>query len=151
MNKPGKIGTQAETDSVRFLVANGFPKADRRSRKGRYDQGDILLCDGVIAEVKVRADGIISRELTAAFMLETAHEVVNARAIYGFLIVKRKFQNVRLWPTYWFARDVVRLHIDNDPPDAGCEHWTEPLQAIVSMTFQDSMMMLRHCGFGDPI
>lgn len=37
---------------VRFLQANGFPKAERRALAGSQDRGDIAGIPGVVIEVK---------------------------------------------------------------------------------------------------
>lgn len=139
--RPKDIGTAAETAANRFIQTNGFPKCDRQPLRGNRDGGDLKLCDGVIAEVKVR-DRTISLEEIAGWMVETSVEIRNAGADYGFLIVRKKYQNVRYWPTYWFVRDVVTLHVDHSD-------FLAPRTAITSMTLIDSVMMLRHCGYGE--
>lgn len=143
--RPKDIGTEAETAASRFCIANGFPKCDRRSLKGAKDRGDLLLCDGVIAEVKVR-DRTISLQEIAGWMIETETERINASADYGFLIVRKKFANVAHWPCFWMVKDVVTLHTDFEPDQSGI---IKPRTAIASMTLIDSVMMLRHCGYGE--
>lgn len=146
VNKPQKIGTAAETAARRLIQSHGFPKADRRPKRGNKDEGDLLLCDGVIAEVKVR-NRTISLEEIAGWMLETQTEVKNARADYGFLIVRKFYANVSLWPCYWLVRDIVMLHMET--PEQVSSDYLTPRTAIASMTLIDSVMMLRHCGYGE--
>ena len=52
VNKPKQIGTRAETAVARYLAANGFPHAERRTLRGREDAGDITGTPGVCWEVK---------------------------------------------------------------------------------------------------
>jgi hypothetical protein len=51
-NRSKNIGTAAETAVVKAARAYGFPGAERRALHGSTDLGDILLCPGVIVEVK---------------------------------------------------------------------------------------------------
>jgi hypothetical protein len=138
--RPKDIGTRAETAVTRLALANGFPKAHRRELRGRLDPGDIELCDGVIAESKVR-DRTISAQEIAGWMLETQRETKNARADYGFLVVRKHRANVKLWPTFWFVADILSLHYDNAA-------YLKPRTAITSMHLIDTLVMLRHCGYG---
>lgn len=91
VNKPRNIGTAAETAVVRYLVANGFPHAERRSLKGNLDQGDITGTPGICWEVKGGAaaknasDGQVQ-----AWLEETERERVNAGATIGILVLQRK-------------------------------------------------------------
>ena len=89
-NRSKNIGTAAETHVVRYLQANGFPHADRRALKGSLDVGDILVCPGLIVEVKagVAAENASDGQLRL-WCAETAREKVNARAETAFLVVKR--------------------------------------------------------------
>ena len=41
VNKPKILGTQWETDVVRYLQAHGAPLAERRALSGPVDKGDI--------------------------------------------------------------------------------------------------------------
>ncbi len=43
MSKSKQKGTAAETAVVKYLKANGFPKAERRALQGNLDKGDISL------------------------------------------------------------------------------------------------------------
>jgi len=91
VNKSKNIGTSAETHVVRYLQANGFPNADRRALKGSLDVGDILVCKGLIVEVKAgaAAENASDGQLRL-WCAETSRERVNAKADTAFLVVKRK-------------------------------------------------------------
>ncbi len=52
MSKSKQKGTAAETAVVKYLKANGFPKAERRALQGSLDKGDISGIDDVVLEVK---------------------------------------------------------------------------------------------------
>lgn len=52
MNKSKNKGTAAETAVVKFLQANGFPLAERRTLSGSQDKGDINVSPDVVIEVK---------------------------------------------------------------------------------------------------
>jgi len=90
VNRSKNIGTSAETHVVRYLQANGFPNADRRALKGSLDVGDILVCKGLIVEVKAgaAAENASDGQLRL-WCAETSREKVNAKADTAFLVVKR--------------------------------------------------------------
>ena len=76
-------GTLAETALVKFLIANGFPGAERRALHGTEDKGDITGTPCLAWEVKnVRQYAI------PTWMKETEVERINARADFGLLVVK---------------------------------------------------------------
>ena len=95
VNRSKAVGTSAETHVVRYLQANGFPNADRRAVKGSLDVGDILVCKGLIVEVKAgaAAENASDGQLRL-WCAETKREQVNAGATTSFLVVKRKGHGV---------------------------------------------------------
>ena len=95
VNKSKACGTSAETHVVRYLQANGFPHADRRALKGSLDVGDILVCPGLIVEVKAgaAAENASDGQLRL-WCAETVREKVNAKADAAFLVVKRSGHGV---------------------------------------------------------
>lgn len=140
--RPKDIGTAAETAYVRFLQDNGFPNAERRALRGRYDCGDVTGTIGVAHEVKVR-DPYPSLGEIAAFMLETETEAENAKADFGILIVRVKGKSVPGWAAYMFVRDVIALHVDGS-------NWETPaLRMFTRFTVSDAITMIRHCGYGE--
>lgn len=70
---------------VGYCHHGGFPHAERRALGGAQDKGDVLLCPGVISEVKNCKTLAIP-----AWLRETEDEVRNANAVVGFLTVKPK-------------------------------------------------------------
>lgn len=50
--KPVDIGTRAETKVVNWAKAKGFWSADRLTKKGIRDRGDVRLTDKVMVQVK---------------------------------------------------------------------------------------------------
>lgn len=53
MANPSKAkGTAAETALVNYARAHGFAQAQRLTLTGNQDRGDVILCPGLICEVK---------------------------------------------------------------------------------------------------
>jgi len=76
-------GTWAETAVAEYAQHNGFPFADRLTKKGNKDRGDVGWCPGVISEVKYDKSMDIP-----GWLRETETEQVNAGAKVAFLVVK---------------------------------------------------------------
>lgn len=90
-NRSKNIGTAGETAVVNYLHRNGFPEAERRALAGQADKGDILVCNGVIAEVKAgTAAEKASDHQLRLWCEETEKERLNANAAHAFLVVKRQ-------------------------------------------------------------
>lgn len=113
MNRPKAIGTKAETAVTRAAQMRGFPHAERRALRGRADVGDVLLCPGLVLEVK---GGDMARRasdaLVAKWLVETERERVNANAEHAFLVVQRAGvgpRNAHQWHAYWTAGGWARL------------------------------------------
>lgn len=85
MNRNQARGTAWETAIVRYLVESGWPHAERRSRAGAHDRGDIAGVVGVCIEAKNEA-----RVTLAQYIQETLTEQANARAAVGAAWVKRR-------------------------------------------------------------
>lgn len=108
--RPKDIGTAAETAVVRYLVAHGFPLAERRAPHGSTDLGDVTGTPGIVWEVKAGdAAKNASDNQIAAWMDETEIERANANAAFGFLIVQRARKNVRDWWAVLWADAVANL------------------------------------------
>src|SRR6185312_8871013 len=88
--KPRAIGTATETAVVRYLVANGFPHAERRSLRGSLDAGDITGCPGLVWSVK---GGVAAKTASdgqvAKWLAELERQRVNAAATIGVLVLQR--------------------------------------------------------------
>ena len=152
VNKPKKIGTAAESAVVRFLVANGWPNAERRTLKGSSDQGDVTGVPGLVFEVKggnearTASDGLI-----AEWLDETATETENAKADYGILVVQRKGigpKNAGRWWAIMSAGDLFRLH-DGDLSGLVGSYYTADM--AVRLHLADMCCLLRMAGYGDPL
>ncbi|MEW2498390.1 hypothetical protein AB0942_33390 [Streptomyces nodosus] len=88
-------GTQTETAVVRYLLANGFPKAERRALKGADDQGDVTGIEGVCIEVKGDRSNKVS-----AWKAETVKEAANAGAGMYLLVVRVDYKPVERWEAH---------------------------------------------------
>ena len=84
MSKSKQKGTAFETAVVRYLAANGFPYAERAPLAGNKDRGDITGTPGLVWECKNHKALAL-----AEWSDETFAEMVNAKADYGILVVKR--------------------------------------------------------------
>lgn len=93
MNKNKRKGTQAEVDVVAWLRESGFPRVERRALAGKNDRGDIAGIDGVVIEVKNRADMPLSE-----YMHELEIEMKNDNAWTGVVIHKRR--GARIYNAY---------------------------------------------------
>ena len=90
MNPSKDKGTRAETAVVRYC-RGFFPAAERRALHGREDVGDILLCPGVIIEVKAgKSAQTASLRKIQAWLGETQREGANAGAEIGLLVTQRQ-------------------------------------------------------------
>jgi hypothetical protein len=84
VSKSKARGTAAETAVVRWLAANGFPYAERRTLAGSADRGDLAGIPGVVAEIKnCRRDSLPS------WVDEARVEAANAGVPVGVVIHKR--------------------------------------------------------------
>lgn len=111
MSKSKQKGTAAETAVVKYLKANGFPKAERRALQGNLDKGDISGIDDVVFEVKDHKKMELS-----GWVKELEVEVDNADAITGAVIHKRKgTTDVGEWyatmPVYMFLSLIRELNV----------------------------------------
>lgn len=99
MTNPSKAkGTKCETDTVRYLRANGFPLAERRALSGSNDRGDILADAGLIFECKHWAT--YSDQDVLDWQAQTAREMRNANASEAVLVIRRTGKSD---PSTWWA------------------------------------------------
>jgi hypothetical protein len=130
-NRSKALGTAAESAVVKALRANGFPGAERRALHGSADLGDILVCPGVIAEVKGgNAARIASDAQVLVWLAQTEVERVNARADEALLIIARKGIGTANADRWW------ALFTDRIVP---CRYY-----------LKDACWVLREDGFGSP-
>lgn len=106
-NRSKARGTAAETAVTRWLQANGWPSAERRSLRGTSDAGDIAGTPALAWEVRNR------RELRlSAWLKDAAKRRRAAGAEYGLLVCKPDGmgeQSVAAWPVVMTLADAVRL------------------------------------------
>jgi hypothetical protein len=145
-NRPKQIGTHAETAVVRYARTFGFGQAERRALAGSADLGDVLLCPGVVIEVKAgKAAETASDALISDWLAETEKERRNAGAAHGLLVTKRKAYGptrAGLWWAHWHLADL--------PLPIGL--WHDRLAPIpVRMQLVDALSLLRAHGYGDPL
>ena len=95
MSKSKARGTDTETKVVRYLLAEGFHRAERRALRGENDAGDIAGIEGVCIEVK----GDRSNKI-AAWKAETVKEAENARAGTYLLVVRVDYKPVERWEAH---------------------------------------------------
>lgn len=96
MANPSKQrGTAAESAVVAWLVANGWPAAERRALSGNKDKGDVAGIPGVVIEVK----SCKTMDL-AGWVKELEAEMVNAEVSIGAVIAKKRGTTN---PAEWYA------------------------------------------------
>ena len=140
--RPKDIGTDAERAVVRYLRANGFPRAERRALHGAIDLGDITGTPGLCWEVKggQRAKAAGDGQVWD-WLRETSVEVVNADAEHGILVVRRDRKSVGDWWAVMWSTDLAGLLGATDVP---CD------AVPVRMALRHAVSTLRECGWGDP-
>ena len=145
-NRPKRIGTAAESAVVRAARAHGFGAAERRALHGSADLGDVLLCPGVILEVKGGAAAHHPSDAQLeAWLAETETERRNAGAHIGLLVTQRAGVGAPNAARWWawqrysdFAWAVGRARRDlRDVP--------------VRLPLWAALTLLRIRGWGDPI
>ena len=147
-NKPKAIGTRGETGVVRVARDLGFPEARRLALAGADDQGDAILCPGIIAEVKTgKAAKTASLAQIDLWWLETEIERQNAGATIGLLVVQRAGyspERAAYWRCFLGAPVVATLQIRK----GGFIH---DHAFPVEMTFAKALLLLRAYGYGEPL
>ena len=83
-NKPKRLGTSIEVAVTSFLNEHGYPHAERRALAGSNDRGDIAGTPHVFECKNLKTLDL------AGGIDETKQEIANAKARFGFLIVKRR-------------------------------------------------------------
>ena len=101
MSKARQKGTLAETAFVKYLIAHGFPHAERRALHGTDDKGDVTGTVGLAWELKNHKTYQIPQ-----WLKETLAERDNAQADYGFLVIKPNRIGVDNVDQWWVVMDV---------------------------------------------
>ena len=154
VNRPKAIGTRAETAVARYAHAHGFPHADRRALAGSLDRGDILVCPGIIAEVKGGAAAeTASDELIRRWLAETERERVNAGAAIAVLVTKRRGVGPQragqwaAWMPFW-----TLAHVEGTAATAATHRARQHYRDVpVRLTLADTLTLLRAAGYGEPL
>jgi hypothetical protein len=137
-NRSKQIGTRGESGVVKALHAHGFPGAERRALAGSSDRGDILICPGLIAEVKA---GAHARNASLADIVfwwrETERERHNAGAAFGLLVVQRNGYSADRAEKWRCFLDLGGIW--------GRDH------RRVEMVLDEACDVLRREGWGDPL
>lgn len=145
MNRSKSVGTATESAVVKALRRNGFPHAERRALAGRADVGDVILCPGVIAEVKGGAAAKQASDgLLQVWWEETVREQVNARADVALLVVARRGigpVNADRWWVVWPVGMVARI-VGGEQPWSG---------GLVRLHLRDACSLLRAYGYGEAL
>jgi hypothetical protein len=144
-------GTQAETAFVRYARENGFGGADRLTKTGASDRGDVALCPGVMAELKntktVKDGGPAPGQLRT-WMLQTRLERIHGDWSLGFLVVKRTgTTDVGRWFAFIDAVDLALLVVGSFIGVTTEEARRMP----VCLPVRDLLRLLRASGWGDPL
>lgn len=153
MNKPKQIGTKAESATVKYLIPNGFPQAERRALRGEHDAGDLAGTLGVCWSVKGGDQARYASDLDITnWMAALATQVVNAKADVGVLVVQRKGvgpANAGRWWAYMPAYQITALMVGmawiRERPGND-----DPFNSPVRMLLADAVSLLRAAGYGDP-
>lgn len=136
-NKPKNKGTAAETAVLRYVQANGFPDAYRKTLSGNKDGGDIQLNPNTIIEVKnyELPTGFPSEGQVAKWMDELETELRNSGNPVGILVVKRPRRGS---PADWFCFHHTELFIVDAwlPP-----RWSSPI--VACSRFGDAIEAIR--------
>lgn len=103
MSRAKQKGTSAESSLAKFLKRT-FPLAERRALTGKFDQGDIAGTPNLVWEVKNQKKYNFSQ-----WLKETSVETSNAKADFGFLIVKPNGIGLEKVESWWAIMDVAQL------------------------------------------
>lgn len=140
-NKPKATGTAAETATLRYVQANGYPWAQRLTLNGNHDRGDIALVPGPAAILEIKAHKTASTGQPGPAMLtqwlqQTETERANSGADIALLVVKRKgTTDPAQWFTYMRLSDITGR--GNGRP--------------VCLALADALWLLRKDGYGTPL
>ncbi|TQS29194.1 hypothetical protein FLW16_12475 [Microbispora sp. KK1-11] len=147
------MGTKAETAVVRYLHANGFPHAERRSLRGQLDAGDITGTIGVAWEVKGgHAAWDASDAQIAAWWDEAEAERENAGLAWAevaVLVVQRRGYGPERAGNWWAYADLATITAlatagEGFLSAAAPNFW-------LKTRLSDIVLALRWAGYGEPL
>lgn len=143
--RPRDIGTKAETAVVRYLTANGFPHAERRSLRGQLDAGDITGTPGICWSVKGGDQARNASDLDIERWLgELATQMHHANADIRVLVMQRKAVGEANAHRWWAVMPAFQLADLASEPQMSAE----PLNFPVRMLLADAVTLLRAAGYG---
>ena len=146
MSKSKAIGTEGETAVVRFLVANGWPHAERRALRGVQDWGDVTGTPGLCWEVKAGQQAIECQDADLhKWQDQTDLETTQSGADLGILVMKRKGvspANAGSWFAWMRAEHLAELL----NPDTKVDMLAPT--AWVRMLLKEAVAFLHWAGYG---
>ena len=145
MSKSKAIGTRAETAVVNAMRKLGFLSAERHVQKGRYDEGDLWPCPGVIVQVKGGAYARAASDNAIERWAEEAEwQRKNASADVGFVVLQTAGigeANAHRWRAVMSFNMIVRI--------TGSHSAYHSANLIpVTMTLESACLVLRANGYG---
>lgn len=144
-------GVVTEQMVVRWFREHGYPGAERTVRTGYRtanrvgeDSGDVLMCPGLIAQVKsLRPANEMERRIPR-WMAETEQQRTAARAGLALLIVRREgTADVGEWWVFWRAPTLASVYQEHGEAEV------YPVHAYARLTVLESVLLLRAAGYGD--
>lgn len=123
-NKSKQKGTRAETKVVKALLEAGL-RAERRPLKGSKDEGDVIVEDRYILEVKAgKQTANYSRKQKKEWMRQTKEERKNSGKHAYLIIVRynRRLQDAEVWACdehtfFWFDEFIGQLKLMKNMDD----------------------------------
>lgn len=150
-NRPRAIGTKTETAVTKFLVANGFPHAERRALRGTQDAGDITGIPGLCIEVKGgEAARNASDNQIEVWLADTERERTAANADVGMLILQRRGvgpANAGRWWAILPLGDVLDAAVTAADSQGVWRTYDTPVRMLLT----DAVQLLRAAGYGQPL
>lgn len=157
MNRSKNIGTSGETGVVRFARENGFLFADRLTMKGQHDEGDVLLCPGLVVEVKAGASAHrAAPEMVVSWLVQTETERQNGGADLAFLVVARRgYSPARAGHWRAIIPEPWRLFVPDMRITSSDTRVAARVKRIldcpIEMSYRQALIAIRHAGWGDPL
>jgi len=151
--RPKDIGTATESAVVKYLRANGWPKAIRLVLQGKNDIGDISLGEDyrVVIEVKGghaaenASDGQVQKWLE-----ETNRERLNGKAEMGMLVMKRKGVGASNAGNWWVVMEAWQYDLLRGKPPHDVFDDINP-HLHVRFTLDHATQCLRAAGMWDGV
>jgi Holliday junction resolvase len=89
LSRSKQIGTRFEREVCQFLVASGFPNADRGVLRGNKDRGDVIGLPNWTLELKA------TKEISLSSAVDEARvEAINAKTLWYAAVIKRRRRGI---------------------------------------------------------